>query len=242
MVSLRSALQAFNNPVEENLTQDDDPTVCPACEKRFKTPGGMSSHLRTARSCSWYKKGKLKALVMPGQFAANDIVSEEVNDPLPEELLRRSGAERDPSSIMEDHEDLLFELLPSSEDLQEEPQAGPSCDFYRPTAETEEEDERVEEEDKRAGAHLRVVDTLYERWKREFGPSQDQEGDVDMPNVSNEEDGTKFSPFASELDWRIARWAIQDGIGHKSFDRLMSIPGVSGKVSFYLTLPLSRFN
>jgi len=236
MVSLRSALQAFSNPVEENLTQDDDPTVCPACEKRFKTPGGMSSHLRTARSCSWYKKGKLKALVMPGQFA-DDIVSEEVNDPLPQELLRRSGAERDPSSIMEDHEDLLFELLPSSEDLEEGPQAGPST-----TAETEEEDERVEEEDERAGAHLRVVDTLHERWKREFGPSQDMEGDVDMSSISKEEDGTKFSPFASELDWRIARWAIQDGIGHKSFDRLMSIPGVSGKVSYHLTFPLSRFN
>jgi uncharacterized Zn finger protein (UPF0148 family) len=241
MVSLRSALQAFSNPVEENLTQDDDPTVCPACEKRFKTAGGMSSHMRTARSCSWYKKGKLKALVMPGQFV-DDIISEEVNDPLPEELLRHSGAERDPSSVMKDHEDQLFELLPSPGDLQEEPQAGPSCGFYRTTVETEEEDERVEEEDERARARLRVVDTLHERWKREFGSSQDMQGDVNMSDVSKEEDGSKFSPFASELDWRIARWAIQDGIGHKSFDRLMSIPGVSGKACVYLTLPLSRFN
>jgi len=32
------------------------------------------------------------------------------------------------------------------------------------------------------------------------------EGDVDMSNISREEDGTKFSPFASELDWQIARW------------------------------------
>src|ERR1700733_15172520 len=99
MVSLRSALQAFSNPVEETVSQDDDPTVCPTCEKRFKTPGGMSSRLRTARSCSWYKKGKLKALVMPGQFA-DDIVSEEVNDPLPQELLRRSGAEQAPPPTM----------------------------------------------------------------------------------------------------------------------------------------------
>jgi hypothetical protein len=178
---------------------------------------------------------------MPGQFV-DDIISEEVNDPLPEELLRHPGAEQDPSSVMEDHEDLLFELLPSPEDLQEEFQAGPSCGFYRTTVETEEEDERVEEEDERAGARLRVVDTLHERWKREFGSSQDMQGDVNMSDVSKEEDGSKFSPFASELDWRIARWAIQDGIGHKSFNRLMSIPGVSGKACVYLTLPLSRFN
>ncbi|OJA14248.1 hypothetical protein AZE42_14125 [Rhizopogon vesiculosus] len=72
---------------------------------------------------------------------------------------------------MEDHEDLLSELLPSLEELQEGSQAGPSCDYYQMTLETEEEDERVEEEDKRAGACLRVVDTLYECWKREFGPS-----------------------------------------------------------------------
>ncbi|KAG1884783.1 hypothetical protein F4604DRAFT_1977115 [Suillus subluteus] len=41
----------------------------------------------------------------------------------------------------------------------------------------------------------------------------------------------KFAPFASELDWRIARWAVQEGIGHKSFDRLMAIPGVSTGMS-----------
>ena len=36
-----------------------------------------------------------------------------------------------------------------------------------------------------------------------------------------------FAPFASEMDWRIAEWVIKDGIGHNSFNRLVSIPGVS---------------
>ncbi|KAG1735953.1 uncharacterized protein EDB91DRAFT_1235852 [Suillus paluster] len=39
-----------------------------------------------------------------------------------------------------------------------------------------------------------------------------------------------FAPFESELEWRVACWAIQDGIGHKSFDRLMAIPGVSERL------------
>ncbi|KAG1766583.1 hypothetical protein EDD22DRAFT_950509 [Suillus occidentalis] len=40
----------------------------------------------------------------------------------------------------------------------------------------------------------------------------------------------KFAPFTSELDWRVACWAIQDGIEHKSFDRLMTISGVAEKL------------
>src|SRR5882757_5678139 len=70
-----------------------------------------------------------------------------------QELLRHSGAERDPSSVMEDHEGILFELLPSLEDLQEGPQAGPSCGYYQMTLEME--------EDERVGVCLRVVDTLH---------------------------------------------------------------------------------
>jgi len=50
--------------------------------------------------------------------------------------------------------------------------------------------------------------------------------DIDMED--------KFAPFASELDWRVARWAVQEGIGHKSFDRLMVIPGVGTTISYVI--------
>jgi len=48
------------------------------------------------------------------------------------------------------------------------------------------------------------------------GPS-DEEADREMD---------RFAPFASELDWKIAKWAVGEGIRHKSFDRLVGIPGV----------------
>ncbi|KAF8868438.1 hypothetical protein CPB84DRAFT_1819214 [Gymnopilus junonius] len=35
-----------------------------------------------------------------------------------------------------------------------------------------------------------------------------------------------FAPFASELDWRVAQWAVKDGPGHNAFNRLLEIPGV----------------
>ncbi|KAF8814830.1 hypothetical protein BYT27DRAFT_7056438, partial [Phlegmacium glaucopus] len=36
--------------------------VCPACQRFFKTLRGMQSHLSSARTCSWYMKGKLREL------------------------------------------------------------------------------------------------------------------------------------------------------------------------------------
>jgi len=48
--------------------------------------------------------------------------------------------------------------------------------------------------------------------------------DVDQSSSGSQ---NPFSPFASELDWRVAKWAIKEGIGHNSLDRLLGIPGVS---------------
>jgi len=41
-----------------------------------------------------------------------------------------------------------------------------------------------------------------------------------------------FAPFASELDWRMASWAVQEGIGQKTLDWLLSILGV-GPATFF---------
>jgi len=53
----------------------------------------------------------------------------------------------------------------------------------------------------------------------------DSDGDIAMGDDSMTK--TPFFPFNSELDWKVAEWAIKDGPGHKAFDRLLSIPGVS---------------
>lgn len=36
----------------------------------------------------------------------------------------------------------------------------------------------------------------------------------------------EWAPFRSKLDWEIAKWAIEEGIGKGSIDRLLKIPGV----------------
>jgi hypothetical protein len=77
----------------------------------------------------------------------------------------------------------------------------------------EDNDERVVVVEKNAG-HVH---------RKEKPPSskiydKDSEGAIDMTINS-------FHPFNSELDWRIAQWAIKEDPGHKAFDRLLSIPG-----------------
>ena len=39
-----------------------DDNVCPACLKSFGTVKGCNRHMSTAKGCSWYRKGKYKAV------------------------------------------------------------------------------------------------------------------------------------------------------------------------------------
>lgn len=70
-----------------------------------------------------------------------------------------------------------------------------------------------------AGKVIRMDEMVHQRWWREFGGS-DTNGDVMMEDLG---EGTSmktnmFALFESELEWRVACWAIQDSIGHKLFD------------------------
>jgi len=240
MVTFRSALEALNVNVEGTRVDLDDPTICPACHKRLKTAQGVMAHLSSAVRCQWYRKGKLKALTLPGQFA-EETVTQEVEAPLPGiENDEEDGA--DPAIIMQDHYDQLFDLLPSSNvdsNIGNEP--GPSRRHWHIPAEDDEDgDERIIIEHPTAGQIIRMDETLHERWKKIFRRNDiDEDVLMDGGDDSNgERDDNKWAPFASELDWRVARWAVQEGVGHKSFDRLMAIPGVSFCAIYYIFMAL----
>ena len=52
---------------------------------------------------------------------------------------------------------------------------------------------------------------------------KDSDGDILMKNGQA---SGPFSSFSSELDWKIAEWAVKDSIGHTSLDHLLAIPEV----------------
>ncbi|CAA7267433.1 unnamed protein product [Cyclocybe aegerita] len=59
-------------------------------------------------------------------------------------------------------------------------------------------------------------------------PHKDQDGDVRMGDP--QDFGQDYGPFTSELDWKIAQWAIKDSPGHNTFDCLLKILGVVRKL------------
>lgn len=146
--------------------------------------------------------------------------------------------EDDPEVIEQEFHDELFEFIPQtnpqpSPDLN---QPGPSrlvnTSTTQPTTRQldldDDDDTRVTEQFAGAARVIRMDSNLHQRWKEHFGGESSEELDDAMEGSSSTPSPSMaFAPFASELDWRVAHWAVTDGIGHKSFDRLLSIPGVS---------------
>ncbi|KAG1898416.1 uncharacterized protein F5891DRAFT_955433 [Suillus fuscotomentosus] len=225
MTVFHSALHALNVNIECFHRRDDDPSVCPACHKQLGSSQGVVAHLSTARSCQWYKKGKMKALTLPGQFGVDDEVQMgEVDEPLlaqGDEMIDTA----DPTQVMQDFQDRLFDLVPILSHA-------PDLEHHRHDPD-ENINLRIEVPHPTAGRVICMDETVYQRWRREFSGT-DEEGDVSMEDVGLGEGSSaavnRFAHFASELDWRVACWVIQDGIGYKSFDSLMAIPGVGEKL------------
>jgi hypothetical protein len=111
------------------------------------------------------------------------------------------------------------------------PVAGPSAHSHSLRVE-EEEDDRVTELHPTAGKVIRIDQTIHEKWRQQFGLSEEEDEmrtEGTSPDSDHEGDHL-FYPFASKLDWEVACWAVQEGIGHKAFDRLLAIPGVSNSL------------
>ncbi|KIY63769.1 hypothetical protein CYLTODRAFT_125515 [Cylindrobasidium torrendii FP15055 ss-10] len=79
-----------------------------------------------------------------------------------------------------------------------------------------------------AGAEIRTARSLYGRWVALFGGEQEDEAamDVDDSTLPDLAEGDLYQPFASRIDWEIARWMVTENIGHGSFNRLLKIEGV----------------
>lgn len=94
----------------------------------------------------------------------------------------------------------------------------------------DDEDSRVQEEDPLHGRVIRMSETVMETWKTFFSEDLD---DQDLMNVDGEDGNSdtdhpnRWKPFASELDWKVAMWAVREDVGQGSLNRLLAIPGVS---------------
>ena len=215
--------------------------TCPVCAKPFASMKSLNSHLRMAKSCSHWGKGKRKELAMDlfedeaGDLDILDHNQSSLNQsPIPED--------ENPMDVMQDWNDEHRQAFYFVEDVTEG-KAGPgpsstSARQHRFTNQTldDDEDARVEDSDLTAGAIIRMDEHLHQRWKALFGNNSEVEDEDIRMDDGNQPSINPYAPFASELEWRVARWAVKDGIGHKSLDRLLAISGVRW---FFLELHLN---
>ena len=103
----------------------------------------------------------------------------------------------------------------------------------------EQDDKLITDWNERAGQVIHMDERLHVRWQKLF--LHDNGKDTSPTSTSNPPPDKNvelnpYAPLASELDWQIAKWVVQD---NKSFDHFLTIPGVcplSGIVESLLTL------
>jgi len=199
------------------------------CGRWFTSISSMNSHLSKARSCAWYEAAKLKTLGLDDPDNDNPLfpAPSPPHDPENHSDWENYDPLQDPDVDMEfgPYED-EFHFLPTHD-----PEPGPqtAADEIRnpkyPILD-DDDDQRVVQIDDEAG-----------RIYRHDPPPKHSQVDKDGDSLM-EKDGepNPFFPFASEMDWRVAHWAVKDGPGHNAFNRLLETPGVSKFYGFPLML------
>jgi len=212
------------------------------CGRYFSRPQSAFSHVTSSKSCKWYANLVLIAPSKdlpavregailqqhPAQVSLDD--SWDNYDPQRDQDLTDLDLEIQDLNIGGEFHFIPREH-PSSTSNPSEEQAGPGPQtaanrirqavesgrqLHQPLILDDDNDDRVTVVNQDAGKVRRKENPPS------FQPPQpsDQHGDVSMDPPSN------FYPFNSELDWRVAQWAVQDNPGQNALDRLLSIPGV----------------
>ena len=212
------------------------------CGCYFSRPQSAFSHVRSSKTCRWYADLVLAApsedlpAVREGAILQQHPVQAALDDSWYNYDPQR---DQDLTDLDLEIQDLNmggeFHFIPREHhSLTSNPsdgQAGPGpqtaanhiCQaveggkcLHQPLILDDDDDERVTIVNEDAGKVRRKVDPPS------LQPPQrsDQHGDVSMEPSSN------FYPFNSELDWRVAQWAVQDSPGQNALDHLLSIPGV----------------
>lgn len=205
---------------------------CPAeCGRFFINPRAMNQHLSSNKGCNWFAKGTLEALGL------EDIVQPLIHLEIPPRL---APEEEDIEyNLQQDEEVEDVDFGPFRRDFHFIPNVpeveigigvagpGPQTAINQILRQADphqqhrilddDDDSRVVDIDPKAGR-------IYRKGPPPTYIPADKDGDIAMNEVGAPPN--LFSPFKSELDWRIAQWAVKDGPGHNAIDRLLEIPGV----------------
>jgi hypothetical protein len=173
------------------------PSRCQYCRKLFKTPRAVNHHISASKSCS--------------RQWMNELIRKDSPSPSPKRQKRESLAEFPGESdgnldpFVNDigiGDDFVVSLPPRAASVEVGDGAGGN---------TYPENERfIESYPGEAGNGLRKSKTQFEVW---------------FENQRNEQK-IAWDPFASEHEWALAKWLLQN-VGQKSTDEFLNLPIVS---------------
>lgn len=212
---------------------------CPACLKTFRTAQGRNAHLSMAKTCKWYKKGKNQDFYLINIPDTNTSTPEDdeatsepdaddntfnFNDTWPLPLFSNTNHQHPLDDIQYDE----FVLLPQED--QQQATAGPGPRTQAAESSKNHNSYRALDDDDDSRHIIEVNQTagrvLFQRSHSEASmETYDTDGDTAMEDETQEK--SLYSPFESELDWKVAEWAVKHGPGQKAFNRFLAIPGVS---------------
>ena len=207
------------------------------CGRYFQRQGSMICHLSSAQSCQWYLSKKFRAwdeeedntsTFPPAEEDYGGIFDKDDDDPNTNDLTNLHSVisqlklgPQDTVFIPHITANLTAEYQPDTAVPGPGPEATANqlrrAALFNYTLD-DESDERITITHKNAGVVRRKE--LPRRHN-----SQDRDGDTAMDGP-NEALVQPFHPFNSDLDWRVAQWAIKDSPGQNVFDRFLSVPGV----------------
>ena len=227
---------------------------CPICFRDdFKSYKGLTRHINSMQDCKLgiksakhWESERMSSKSRPGRKDAmeEDDQEEDAEDEAADRMtIDSEGDEIDDLVDKWDEEDRdLFHFVENpieeDEEMVEIGQAGPgpsTRDHRRSQAQTkkfrihvldEDDDSRFEVVNDSAGKVIKMDASIHARWQALSG---NDTMDVDQHRSPSSSGDNMYAPFASELEWRVAKWAVMDGIGNNSLDRLLAIPGVSPK-------------
>ena len=84
---IQQRIQEIQQRIDANVLADN--LLCPVCLLPFRSKNGLTSHMSTARTCSWYRLGKLKLFASSNR---DDMAVDSDANPEPDVPVRNIGS------------------------------------------------------------------------------------------------------------------------------------------------------
>jgi hypothetical protein len=200
-LSLWHKIYGFSNNLLFFPNESMAPHRCNYCGKPFQTPRAVNHHISASKSCT---RGRLNDLMEKDETSASPSPKRQKKDSVSEYGGGMDGNLAGFGNDLGIADDFVFPSPPREASADDIDGGGVGGETY-PINER-----FIESYHGEAGNGLRQSKTTFEIWLKN----------------QREEEKIRWYPFASEQEWALAKWLLQN-VGQKSTDEFLKLPIVS---------------